>query len=182
LDSKKIKVSKQDAARRQINSAITLYFSSEDPVSTHTLACAANGILKGLDEHGPNTGTYQDRFLKSIKTEHRKFVRDMLSEAQNFFKRADRDPEKVLEFLLAEPEYVFASVCSKYRESAKDFTPEMLFYETWFGLPNPEVLTPDGEERFRKLPDRQEYTSDQKGEFFMKHMAARQSILQLPPT
>lgn len=68
MDSKKIKVSKQDAARRQINSAITLYFLSEDPVSTHTLACVANGILKGFgtpyyDEGAAKFYIYQSHMI-----------------------------------------------------------------------------------------------------------------------
>jgi hypothetical protein len=44
----KISVDKEDAARRQIDAAIRMLFSHEDPVAIHTLAMAAFGILKDL--------------------------------------------------------------------------------------------------------------------------------------
>jgi hypothetical protein len=45
LDETKITISKFDAARRQLNTAITLWFADGDPVAIHTLAYAAYEII-----------------------------------------------------------------------------------------------------------------------------------------
>ena len=47
---KKIKISKLDAAKRHLETAIRLYFNYGDPIAIHTLACAAHGILSDLNE------------------------------------------------------------------------------------------------------------------------------------
>ena len=44
-------VSKFDAARRQLETAIRLYFFQGDPISIHTLASAAAQILHDLSRH-----------------------------------------------------------------------------------------------------------------------------------
>src|SRR6266478_679966 len=48
-------VNKELAARGQLHTAIALWFSYGDPVSIHTLAAAAQGILQGLagKDHQP---------------------------------------------------------------------------------------------------------------------------------
>ena len=48
---KKIKVNKLEAARRQIGTAIELWFSGGDPISIHTLIGAASQILCDLLKH-----------------------------------------------------------------------------------------------------------------------------------
>jgi hypothetical protein len=45
---KEFKVSKLDAAKRQLETAIRLYFSDGDPVSIHTLTAAAYNILRDV--------------------------------------------------------------------------------------------------------------------------------------
>lgn len=44
----KVPISKIDAAKRQLETAITLYFQNGDPVSIHTLAAAAYDVLHAL--------------------------------------------------------------------------------------------------------------------------------------
>lgn len=39
------KISKIEAVKRQVNTAIQLYFHQMDPVAIHTLTCAAHEIL-----------------------------------------------------------------------------------------------------------------------------------------
>ena len=45
---RKLAITKLDAARRQLETAITLWFHDADPVSVHTLVMAAHGFLKHL--------------------------------------------------------------------------------------------------------------------------------------
>ena len=44
-------VTKLDAARRQLDTAIWVLFEQRDAVSVHTLAHAAFGVLKGIANH-----------------------------------------------------------------------------------------------------------------------------------
>jgi hypothetical protein len=43
--------SKLDVALRQLETAVTLYFHSADPVSIHTLTAAAYNVLRDLKTH-----------------------------------------------------------------------------------------------------------------------------------
>jgi hypothetical protein len=63
MDSRKIKISKLDAARRQLDTAIRLYFMEGDPVSVHTLAAAAFEILKDLVRSGQGL----ERFTTTLR-------------------------------------------------------------------------------------------------------------------
>jgi len=42
-------ITKLESARRQLETAVKLYFNDIDPVSIHTLACAAQEILAELN-------------------------------------------------------------------------------------------------------------------------------------
>ncbi len=49
-----LEISKLDAAKRQLDTAIRLYFCDGDPVSIHTLAAASYNILRDVTEQiGP---------------------------------------------------------------------------------------------------------------------------------
>lgn len=93
-----MELSKIEVASRQLDTAIKLFFNAGDIVSVHTLAAAsANVFADILDNMGETS------WRKQIIEEHdgkltEKQVKDILREAQNFFKHADRDPDKTFEF------------------------------------------------------------------------------------
>ncbi|MFZ1110219.1 MAG: hypothetical protein WAN43_17950 [Rhodomicrobium sp.] len=80
-------VTKLDAAKSQIATAIRLYFEDCDPISVHTLVHAGCEILDRLCEAKGTPGMRTD-MMKRIKPEHRKTVSDKLNVAANFFKHA----------------------------------------------------------------------------------------------
>lgn len=87
----KVKISKIEGARRQIDCAITLWFLDGDEVSIHTLAAAAHQVIHDLKTH--NGGTTKLLYdLALVKDEHRKQWKKLLKDASNFFKHADKDP------------------------------------------------------------------------------------------
>src|ERR1039458_6074559 len=91
-----IHISKLDAAKRQLETAIRLWFHSGDPVSVHSLAAASHQLLHDLGKrHGIGTIL---RTAAYVKPEYRKKHAKMVSSYENFFKHADRDPEKLLEY------------------------------------------------------------------------------------
>jgi hypothetical protein len=94
-----IKVSKLDAARRQLDGAIDLWFRDSDPVSIHTLVFASYGIIQDINARkGNNEFTLLGLAQRNLKPEYVEEAVRRLREAMNFFKHADRDPYGILEF------------------------------------------------------------------------------------
>ena len=87
-----MKVGKLDAARRQLETAIRIYFSEGDPVATHTLAAAAHQLLADLSKARGSAPMLTDSLLRMIRQDQVKQARDRFNAAANFFKHADRDP------------------------------------------------------------------------------------------
>ena len=59
----KIVIDKVDAARRQLESAITMFFEKWDVISQHTLVSAAHGILYDLGRQRGIGGSIKDSSL-----------------------------------------------------------------------------------------------------------------------
>ena len=96
-EPEKIRVSKLDAARRQLDCAIELWFADMDDVSIHTLAAAAYQVIHDINKKKGGQELFFDSM--KIKDEYRgEFVR-LVKRDMNFFKHADKDPEGVTEFV-----------------------------------------------------------------------------------
>jgi hypothetical protein len=81
-----ILINKELAARGQLQTAIALWFNYGDPVSIHTLAAAAQGILQGLV--GKNHRyPHMRQWIKKFPPRVQKLIRN----PQNFFKHAWTD-------------------------------------------------------------------------------------------
>jgi hypothetical protein len=77
-----LKVSKTDAAKRQLETAIRLWFFSADPVSIHTLAAAAHQILHDLGKKRGVPTALRD--IPGIRPEYEKMVRETVSRYKIF--------------------------------------------------------------------------------------------------
>jgi hypothetical protein len=122
----KLKISKLDAARRQIETAIVLYFHEADPVSIHTLSAAAHGILLGLSRASPEPTAKMiyDALLERVKPEFHRTFNAVFRESQNFFKHADRDHDAVLErFTHFQTEVILLDACAAYRRLSGESVP-----------------------------------------------------------
>jgi hypothetical protein len=96
---KKIQVSKLDAARRQLDTAIDLWFHDGDPVSIHTLVFAAYEIIQDINKKKGNVdATLLGLIQRNVKSEHVEEVMKKMKKPMTFFKHADRDPYGILEF------------------------------------------------------------------------------------
>lgn len=87
-------ISKIDAARRQLDTAIELWFKDGDGLSAFTLAYASFRLLGNLYAHQETDGFGQaiERLTKE-RGAHKSMAR-----IANFLKHADRDPEDFLSF------------------------------------------------------------------------------------
>ena len=96
-ESKKIRVSKLDAARRQLDCAIELWFADKDDVSIHTLAAAAHQVIHDINKKKGGQELLFDSI--KIKDEYRSEFIALVKKDMNFFKHADQDPEGITEFV-----------------------------------------------------------------------------------
>jgi hypothetical protein len=139
-------VTKLDAAQRQLQTAIRMWFDDEDYVSAHTLAYAAYEIIHAVSKaKNPNRG---DLLLDSsqVKPEKRKEFNQVFREAANFFKHADRDPDATIEFSPGLTE-LFIYYAIKGLETCS-VTPahELTVFMFWLMVRSPNILTKSAEE------------------------------------
>ena len=121
------KITKIDGARRQIETAIELYFDNKDSLSVHTLAWAAFKALFDLYPHHNSDGF--DAQLDAIMG---KEGWQSMSGVANFLKHADRDPDAFLEShhpVMGMSVIGLATLL--YRRIAGEFTLKMMAFDYW---------------------------------------------------
>ena len=145
----KIEVDKISAAQRQINAAIRMLFSDEDPVPIHTVASAGFRILKDLAEK--QDSEIMDMFNLCIRPEMRKkfWGGEGVNRAANFFKHADKDPEQVLKNIdeTVNDHHIFWG-CLLYqdilhRDPLQTYTNEMGAFIGWYSEMYPDCVRDD---------------------------------------
>jgi hypothetical protein len=139
-------VTKIEAVRRQLRTAYAMFFHEEDSVSIHTLASAAQEVLHDLlKRSGRGSAFIEGEFVRPEKLpEYRK----MISEAKNFFKHANRDPDKVLDFHPATNDFVLMDCAHMYLLfSGGRWLRETVPFIAWFAATYPGILLPQAEEQ-----------------------------------
>lgn len=130
----KIKVAKLDAARRQLETAVRLYFSEADPVSIHTLTSAAYQVLADVNRARGGAPMLKEQIPTWVRPDASAEVKRRLNDAANFFKHADRDHDEVLEFSEGATELLLYDAVRKYRELTGETVPILGVYDVWFWL------------------------------------------------
>ena len=130
----KIEVNKLEAAQRQIDAAIRMLFSGEDPVAIHTLASAGFTILRDL------LGA-QDPIDSIIRPEKkREFWRKQKGLA-NFLKHADKDPKDIHDSVEEEAnDFLLYLALIRYHKLRQPLTLEMKVLQAWMTMIYPDVL------------------------------------------
>ena len=131
--NKKLTISKLDAAKRQLETVIRLYFSNGDPVSIHTLTAAAYNIVRDVNKKRGGTALWvKEKFLNYVKEGYEKEVREKINAAENFFKHADRDHEQTLDFNPDQSELLILEACSVYYQLSGEFPPLFRLFQGWY--------------------------------------------------
>lgn len=138
---KSLTISKIDAAKRQLETFIRMYFNNGDPVAMHTLVAAAFGVIQDLNQKRGGSPTFRDLIFQNVKPEFHKQLRDKLNEAQNFFKHSDRDHEAVLEFNPELTEFIAMDACTKYAELTGEFPPLFQILNGWMMITHQNIFT-----------------------------------------
>ena len=176
-----LKVSKLDAAKRQLEMAIELFFMQRDPVSVHTLAAAAYQLLADLNEHRGGKPMLRDweTMKEYIVPGQEDAAKGLLRKAQNFFKHADRadDPDAILDFYPQQNVFMLWEAAVKYVQLTTEQTAPMQAIYMWFMLQHQDVFI------LEKLPKAVRDVSPHfRGithlDFYRHFMAAKQNELE----
>jgi hypothetical protein len=140
-----ISVTKLDVAKRQLETAIVLYFADGDAVSVHTLCCAAYDVIHALNKKRNNPLAANDLMLKDLdrylgSKAEKKLFHDKLNAAQNFFKHAYGDPNETHTLNPKYTEGLLLDAVQKYARLAGACPPIMGTYFVWFLTQRPSVL------------------------------------------
>lgn len=141
-------VTKAEAARRQLDAAIRILFTGEDPLAIHTVVAAAYRILADLDTqraHSPARDVYaqvreelRERFPGAAPfswspERFRIWLQQSRSRPANFLKHADRDAQMALEVstLETETDHLLLEACTLYMELHHEPALEMHVFARW---------------------------------------------------
>lgn len=140
LMRKSLTVSKLDAAKRQLEAFIQMYFGSGDPVAMHTLAAAAYEIIRDLNRQRGGDQMLHDTIFENARPENRGVLRAKLREAQNFFKHADRDHDATLDFNPDLSEFIALDSCKKYTEITGENPTLFQVFNGWMMMSHQEIF------------------------------------------
>jgi hypothetical protein len=137
-EAKAIAFRRLDAARRQINTAIWLWFNQADIVSVHTLAAAAHRAILGLSGNAGTTASPFDtaKLPKGVTA-------TMLKQAPHFLEAEPSDPDEMIHLNPLCTELYLFQVVSAYTEFAIDddsYHPLMSAFMLRLGICRPEVF------------------------------------------
>lgn len=124
-------ISKIEAASRQFSTAVQLFFAEGDEVSIHTLVAAAHGILFDISHKHGIDSLKDNPQIRQVPGNMRKTFIDAVNEAQNFFKHADKDPKRVLQFNPEQTEVMMVDVILMYQALTKNWPREFGVMLVW---------------------------------------------------
>jgi hypothetical protein len=163
----KLRVTKIDAARRQLETAITLWFHEADPVSIHTLACASFQLIYDINAQVGNSQMFPDRVAAELGPTRREHWHKFIREAQNFFKHARRDAPQTFAFNTDQTVIFIFECCQKYYEIAHEDLPLMKLFTFYLRLNDPAIFGyEDPQQDVIDKPSIQRLKSLSKREFF----------------
>jgi hypothetical protein len=131
-------IDKLDAAQRQLESAVTMFFYEWDVVSQHTLISAAHGILHDLAKQQGIQGSIKDSPL--IRPEERREFIKAINLPQNFFKHADRDGGTKLVFRYRLSHFYLFDAVRLLVLLGGSVSYTLKVFLRWFQLRDPDLL------------------------------------------
>lgn len=141
METAKLLVSKLDAAKRQLETGISLYFHNADPVSIHTLVAASYNLLRDLNKNNGGKPLFaKELVFDYIKEGYQKEFRTKINAPENFFKHADRDFSESLEFNPKLSETFVLEACSVYFRLTGEDPVLFRVFRAWYIVNNPKLF------------------------------------------
>jgi hypothetical protein len=144
-----MKITKIDAARRQLCTAIHLFFNGGDEVAIHTLTAAAFAVTRDLCDAEKDKSDSATKMIEdAVKPEHHAQIWKKVHESANFFKHADRDSTEFHEFNAEQTQVLMFFSVHQYQALTGEKISQMMAFLLWFMLDfpqgfklSPEVIT-----------------------------------------
>jgi hypothetical protein len=181
--SPEIKVTKLDAAQRQLRTALRVWFEDGDPVSIHTLLAAAHEIIHRLYRSKGLVNLVFDSDL--IRDEYRGPFSKLIKQAPNFFTHALYDSNAMISFNPEVNDLLPLFLIQALRDMGESLGMEERAYTFWMSLNKPDLFRSNrsvfSAEAAEKL------IGTEKKEFFdacqllWDHGALREFLVQRPP-
>ena len=141
---------KPEAARRQIDAAIRMLFSGEDPVAIHTLAMAGFRVLRDLAKHAESP--MESLIDSRLKPDKKAKLWRRINSLSNFLKHADKDPDEIHAPVEEEiNDVVLLLAVQYYQDLGYQPTHEMLILRAWCMVFYPEFLLPNTNPQLLKM-------------------------------
>lgn len=144
-------ISKLDAAKRQLETAVELFFNHKDPVSIHTLTRAVHEILEKLCR-AQGLQSVTEWGIIQIKKEKQEEIRNKMNEAKNFFKHAGKDSGVILNFNTELSNFYLYDSVRLYQGLTKKLPKLFLIFNVWFFMKNPDLFSNDEQKNLFSLP------------------------------
>lgn len=151
IESPPQRITKVQAAERQLVTAIDLFFRNADSIVVYSLACAAREIIHALCEKR-KIRSFFDEILDDHPHLSRKDLWKLADRNRNFFKHAKTDPDAVLEqFSDVENDAVLFVATHDFGRLCRGMPTEMQVFEAWYLSCHPTKVTPGHEETIASL-------------------------------
>jgi hypothetical protein len=131
-------INKVDAARRQLVTAIRIFFERKDPLAVHTIAAATQQILLDIRSSKVESLLIDNEIIRSEK---RKEINRMFRETQNFLKHADEDKDKMLKYYPDFTPFFLLDATYLYEQITGDKLVEGIVLSGWFRVKYPELFS-----------------------------------------
>jgi hypothetical protein len=135
----KIKINKLDAARRQLDVAIRMTFSGEDPVAIHATAAGAHRIIRDICKKRGDIESYL-RFTDWIAEGHEKEFWRHFNASANFIKHADDDVNEIHDMDDELSDFLIAFASKWYRDLGNTLSLEMRVFVGWWAIQNEKFM------------------------------------------
>jgi hypothetical protein len=134
----KLAITKIDAAIRQLETAITLWFHSGDPVSIATLGYAAYEIIYALNKHRKGPPMLIES--ENIRPEYQEDWKNLHRMTPNFFKHSGKDPAEVHYFNPESTRFVLFEAAAVYTSWKLENRPLFSLLHVWMLLEYPDIF------------------------------------------
>lgn len=177
-----VKCTKSEGAVRQIDVAIGLLFSDEDPLAIRTLAAAGAGVFADLAEKKERGASWRSALIQGSGLEAKQAF-SILNEAQNFLKHANVDPSSVLSFPEEENDHLIFIASMECIAANYPLSLAMQAYQIWYLAVYPEKLGQDVEQvktaisLLPKLPDKSRQEQLLSGRKFLESVLEQKGFL-----
>jgi hypothetical protein len=136
-------ITKEEAVRRQLETAIALFFCENDEIAIHVLARSAAEILTDLCK-AKSIQSWHDMFLEMVHPGYEKCAILKIKQAYNYFKHANRNPFDALSrFHPGTNSDVLFGCCWDYQNIFGNLPSVLLIFYWWRVAVFPDMV-PEG--------------------------------------